>query len=534
MGTSKYDLTWSWPLISLNWVPEILGSFETLIEPTWVGLQRTMTTNVAQRSFGNRLFSQLKSFLVETGLVKDCGRYISPCVKPTHHDVKDHLLNYYQQSSQSWSQYYRLVSALKNELYFEHLKLHPPKEWPEISTYSVFKQWTNFFQFIGLGFSLVNDQFIPESAITSNMRKDVRFIEKCFKASCDPRLLTGRFSLHTEADFLAWTKGEDILPISEDNDLWPRIPHDDLIRTYRSNKNDIGAWNRSLGRANEEWRNSIKQLLSPYAFANLDDFISSCKHLLDYFLFGKPSYSNNHLAVDELQRIKRIWGPVKNFKMSRATWQILPNLFRDITRLYWGITYYRNSLKKPIRREQQFNENIFAQKDLDEVRKIPIRCYRSKRTISAILLTLSRLHNSLSRVIVTKTLKYYELETKKLYSMINDYLPSNRLDLAELIREVENLVGVFPHEKKNILNIPQLDIASDYPKNELLQMCFWVHHHHKLNGNSSVKSIIAIKDKLETLKRRLTAEMKQFENGLERWETACAILSEKVRHRRPI
>ena len=366
------------------------------------------------------------------------------------------------------------------------------------------------------------------------MRKDVRFIEKCFKASCDPRLLTGRFSLHTEADFLAWTKGEDILPISEDNDLWPRIPHDDLIRTYRSNKNDIGAWNRSLGRANEEWRNSIKQLLSPYAFANLDDFISSCKHLLDYFLFGKPSYSNNHLAVDELQRIKRIWGPVKNFKMSRATWQILPNLFRDITRLYWGITYYRNSLKKPIRREQQFNENIFAQKDLDEVRKIPIRCYRSKRTISAILLTLSRLHNSLSRVIVTKTLKYYELETKKLYSMINDYLPSNRLDLAELIREVENLVGVFPHEKKNILNIPQLDIASDYPKNELLQMCFWVHHHHKLNENSSVKSIIAIKDKLETLKRRLTAEMKQFENGLERWEIACANLIDKVRLRRPI
>ncbi len=70
--------------------------------------------------------------------------------------------------------------------------------------------------------------------------------------------------------------------------------------------------------------------------------------------------------------------------------------------------------------------------------------------------------------------------------MTKDYLPSNRLDLAELIREVDSLVEVFPHEKINILNIPQLDIASDYPKNELLQMCFWVHRHHKLIENSSV------------------------------------------------
>ncbi len=34
-------LTWSWPLISLEWIPEILASFDNLIEPSWAGLQRS-------------------------------------------------------------------------------------------------------------------------------------------------------------------------------------------------------------------------------------------------------------------------------------------------------------------------------------------------------------------------------------------------------------------------------------------------------------------------------------------------------------
>ena len=98
MGTSEKNLTWNWPLISIEWIPEILGSFNTIIEPTWIGLQSAMTTNVPHKSFGNRIFSQLKSFLIQTGLVEDRGRYICSRVNPTCDAVRDHLFNYFKES----------------------------------------------------------------------------------------------------------------------------------------------------------------------------------------------------------------------------------------------------------------------------------------------------------------------------------------------------------------------------------------------------------------------------------------------------
>ena len=75
--------------------------------------------------------------------------------------------------------------------------------------FSIFKQWAQFFQYIGLGFLVANDHFIPESAIKSERYLNIKFAERCLKAIEDPRYLTGTFSLHTEADFLAWTMGED-------------------------------------------------------------------------------------------------------------------------------------------------------------------------------------------------------------------------------------------------------------------------------------------------------------------------------------
>ena len=44
MGNRKNNLSWEWPLISLEWIPEILSSIDSLIESSWIGLQREMTT----------------------------------------------------------------------------------------------------------------------------------------------------------------------------------------------------------------------------------------------------------------------------------------------------------------------------------------------------------------------------------------------------------------------------------------------------------------------------------------------------------
>ena len=79
MGNRKNKLSWSWSLISLEWIPEILASFDNLIESSWVGLQRQMTVHAVNQSFSNMLFNQLKSVLCETGLVIEDGKYRKSC-----------------------------------------------------------------------------------------------------------------------------------------------------------------------------------------------------------------------------------------------------------------------------------------------------------------------------------------------------------------------------------------------------------------------------------------------------------------------
>ena len=73
MGSREKNLTWSWSLISVEWIPDILSSLGTLIEPSWIGLRRAMTAKTVNRSFANHIFSQLKTFLNETELVQDAS-----------------------------------------------------------------------------------------------------------------------------------------------------------------------------------------------------------------------------------------------------------------------------------------------------------------------------------------------------------------------------------------------------------------------------------------------------------------------------
>ena len=98
MGTRKNDLTWTWPLISLEWIPEILCSFDALLEPSWPALKRQMTVNAQNESFANRIFEQLQSFLLQTALVKEERRYIHPVVNGDYSDTQKHLSNIFKES----------------------------------------------------------------------------------------------------------------------------------------------------------------------------------------------------------------------------------------------------------------------------------------------------------------------------------------------------------------------------------------------------------------------------------------------------
>ena len=138
------------------------------------------------------------------------------------------------------------------------------------------------------------------------------------------------------------------LPVSEDPNLFPRIPYDQILKEWETNKNETGAWHAAIINANDIWKQSIKALLSEYPFSNLDKLIYTCKHLLDFFLFGQSKYDTDFIDKESIFTIRKRWKIVKHFMMSEQIWRNLSNLYRDITRLYWGLSYYRNSLRKPL------------------------------------------------------------------------------------------------------------------------------------------------------------------------------------------
>ena len=312
MGTRKNNLTWSWPLISLEWVPEILSSFGSLIEPTWAGLRRQMTANAQNRAFANGIFSQLQKCLLETSLVIEKGRFIRSAGSRSSNSTKKHLAELFEESDSAWADFFRTIHKKKIELRFDRIDQEIAALWPDISNYSVFKQWSEYFQYLGFGTLLRHDRFFPDSAITYEMASDPIFVERCLKANGDPRHLTGVLSLHAEADFLAWTIGEEHLPISEDPNLFPRIPLDAIKGEWAQNTHE-DSWRTALSVGRDKWAKSIRDTLSAYPFSNLPSWVYTCKYLLDYFLFGRPSYNTDFLDQDGLLLARKKWNSVKAF-----------------------------------------------------------------------------------------------------------------------------------------------------------------------------------------------------------------------------
>ncbi len=219
---------------------------------------------------------------------------------------------------------------------------------------------------------------------------------------------------------------------------------------------------------------------------------------------------------------------MKHFKMAHGTWRILPNLYKDVTRLYWGISHYRNSFQRPMLSDGLFDEGIFNIRDINEVKVIPVRCFRSKRTLLAILRTFLTIYKSLSRLMDNNIGEYCKVETEQLYADVNNYLPSDTLELSEIMSDLDSLIEFSAEEKMHILNIPEIDIFCGYPDKPVLQLCFWVHKHNELAGNPHILAVNLIRNRLEMLENRLIKEINYYKKGLDGWDMACRRLKEKV------
>ena len=528
MGNEKNTITWMWPLISLEWVPEILSSFGNLLEPSWAGLKRQMTTDVQSKSSANRLFSQLQAFLLETSLVEERGRYIHPTVNGDPICTRRHLIKFFEESNSKWAHFFRIIDKDGIALNFDSINPKLSELWSDITNYSIFKQWSEYFQHLGFGILLNHDHFIPNSAISIEMVSNPIFVEQCLKAIGDPRYFTGTLSLHTESDFLAWTIGEEHLPITKDPNLFPRVPHEIIVQKWQMDNANKGSWHAALSKGKENWTQSIEEILSVYPFSNLNSLIYTCKYLLDYFLFGRSMFHTDTLDQETLFSIRKRWNSVKYFIASEQVWKLMPNLYRDITRLYWGIRFYRNSLHKPYLQESKYNDECFAGAYNAQIKKNSIKCYKSKRTLTGILKSFSTIFKSLKRLNDKRLDEYYELETKRIYNGAKTYLPSNPLETSELINQLGGIVEIDVEDLSNILNPISFDISTGHRSESTLNFCFWVHRHYEIVENPHIESLAKIKEKLKKRKIKFLRDCNYYENHSFQWQEACGRLKNKL------
>jgi len=524
MGDTSTKLTWQWPLIAYEWVPNILQCLDHLIEPTWEGLKREMRANVVNEAFSNRITEQLKVFLTQTGLVLNSGRIIKTVVKPEYNHVKAHLIPLLVPPNYGYSRLYAYISANKLKLDYENLKQTILDQWPKIADYSIFRQWNRLYQYVGYG--IVHDkQFIPSTAISRHMVNDFKFMQTSFKSIGDPRLLTGCDSLHSECDFLAWTKGEDLLPITSDKKIIPRIPREEILSEWDRQVSQLDAWHTALLSGRNKWTASINGLMSSKCEIDLETFIFTIKNMLDVFLFNQLTPNDDYIGKDKIHSIKTRWEKTKHFVISKQFWISLPSLYKDVTRLYWGAFYYRNSLKRPIK--GTIDTTIFENTSLD-LTSIHIRCFRSKRTLQNIYQIMSYLYTTLERMARIDANQLYQSKVNEIKKQLNTYLPTNAIDRHELLGLADAYCSLDDNDKACLMEPNKIFDFLSPPNHPILQICFWVNIYHALIRNPKVKAIANLDAQLHVSERNFLKEIAYYENDDGRWDNVCQELKSIV------
>lgn len=531
MGNKNIQLNWSWPLISYKWLPEILASINHAIEPSWSGLHREMTAYSANTSIGNNIFSQLKTLLQESQLIQEQGKYITPTVTPIEDQVREHLLSVFSLSNLPWTLFYHhLVDKQVSAIFFPELKSNPPNQWPEVATYTVFKQWAEFFQYLELGFLIDSKQFIPVGAITSNMIHDTLFIDKCCKSLGDPRYLTGRDSLHTQADFLAWTSGETSLTVSSDIELSPRIPAEHIDHVFQTT-NSSRRCHKSIKEGVTIWDGWILKHLKVYPFSNLTTLILTAKILLDFFLFGDEQFEPTDDIREVVLSARKKWENIPHFQIIGTIWKVLPKLYQDITRLTYGVTYYRNSLKKIDLFSNCIRTQILAitKKELEEVKKIPIRCFRTKRSLHSILHTTSIINTTLTRIEQKNSYVSLEEYVQDKFISFRSFLPTDSIDRRKLLDETVELIEFDKEDVETIIAVEYPVFSCRYQV-PIIQLSYWAHLYYEIHNNHKLATIDDLQKKLTRLKNLKRKEIQHYNSNIDNWDKSLCAFQNQIKY----
>ena len=245
-------------------------------------------------------------------------------------------------------------------------------------------------------------------------------------------------------------------------------------------------------------------------------------------MFGKTNHASDFVDKETLNIVKKKWESVKKFSLPNQIWKLLPNLYKDITRLFWGIQYFRNSLRKPLDLNNLYDESLFTFEVMNSIKTLPIKCFRSRRNLYAILKHLISIHNSLSRLIDSNILLEYQTRVPKIMTNLTEYFPTSPILRAELLDELEKYIVIHRQDKQTILGGFNFEYSRINNNSLILHLCYWEQINHNIKNNSYNIAVNKIIKRLDVIEEQLIMELGSFKSGNAKWAEACNNLKEKV------
>ena len=167
---------------------------------------------------------------------------------------------------------------------------------------------------------------------------------KLISGPSDIRQLCGFTSKHVEADFLMIYRKLETVPISDDADVLPRIPMSQLP-ALPCRPGDLLAGRDD---ARTAWNRQLTEYFGAIAPEDFEGFIAYAKKLLDLLLWGASAPMQSVVSHDRLVKVS---SALQRFGIRAedlvTAWRGLALVYRQISRLSWGIQFLSNNLSHP-------------------------------------------------------------------------------------------------------------------------------------------------------------------------------------------
>lgn len=244
---------------------------------------------------------------------------------------------------------------------------------------------------LGLGIVTATGEFLSIEDLSARGSLTPREWGKLISRSGDMRRLCDLNSTHSEADYLMIYRNLDAPPICDDQDVLPRVPVN-LLPVMPCSPVVLLS---SIHQAENAWRLQLSEYLGQTTLEHFDRFIIYAKELLDMLFWGASSPMKSVVSHDHLVNVS---GALRRFGVRAedltTVWRGVASVYRQISRLSWGIRYLSNNLWRP----HPPNPDVRAFLsicDLPTEKQMGISVARSGHSLMSLIRPLKILHRAL-------------------------------------------------------------------------------------------------------------------------------------------